>query len=200
MQVSDQAQDCLGLTGALALKPFEPEIIAIALEISIEDANRSLGDLVDFGLLTRPDVRYQITHALAHTYARERLAPPGNALARLADYYDTFVRKQRDAGLPGYALLDSQLDHILAVQSACNKAGRWNEVRKLTWALDNYLGLTGHWAERRRSADAGLFAARAGEDRYDEASFLNLLGLAYAASRRATQGNRVLRAGAENSP
>ena len=51
LQVSDQAQGCLGLTGALAMKPFEPQIIAIALEISIEDANRSLGDLVDFGLL-----------------------------------------------------------------------------------------------------------------------------------------------------
>ena len=35
LQVSDQAQGCLGLTGALALKPFEPEIIAIALEISM---------------------------------------------------------------------------------------------------------------------------------------------------------------------
>ena len=62
---------------------------------------------------------------------------------------------RRDAGLPGYALLDTQLDHILAVQSACNKAGRWNEVRKLTWTLDIYLDLQGHWAERWKSADAG---------------------------------------------
>ncbi len=179
LQVSEQAQGCLGLTGALAMKPFEPQIIAIALEITTEDANHSLGDLVDFGLLTRPDFRYQITHALAHTYARERLAPPGNALTRLADYYDTFVRKQQEAGLPGYALLDTQLDHILAVQSACNKAGRWNEVRKLTWALDNYLDLQGHWAERRKSAESGISAARASEVRYDEALFLGLLGLAY---------------------
>jgi tetratricopeptide (TPR) repeat protein len=179
LQVSEQAQSCLGLTGALALKPFEPGIIAIALEVSVEEANHSLGDLVDFGLLTRPDVRYQITHALAHTYARERLAPPGNSLTRLAEYYDDFIHKETQLGLCGYVLLDGQRDHILAVQSACNKAGLWKAVRTLAWAIEDYLDLQGHWVERIAILQAGLVAARSDEARYDEASFFNSLGLAY---------------------
>lgn len=42
-QVSDPARACLGVTGILALQPFEAEIMDIALEISADDANRSLG-------------------------------------------------------------------------------------------------------------------------------------------------------------
>ncbi len=179
LQVSDQARGCLGLTGVLALKPFETDTIAIALEISNEDANHSLGELVDFGLLTRPDVRYQITHALAHTYARERLAPPSNALACLAKYYDDLIGKEMQRGLVGYALLDGKRDHILAVQSACNRAGLWKAVRTLTYAIEDYLDLQGHWVERIAILQAGLNAARCDESCYDEASFSNLLGMAY---------------------
>jgi tetratricopeptide (TPR) repeat protein len=105
----------------------------------------------------------------------------GEALSRLAEHFDAFISEKKDLGLAGYALLDSQLDHILAVQSACNNAGQWDMVRRLTWALDGYLGLQGHWAERRKSAEVGLLAARSSKDRYDEGSFLILLGLAYAA-------------------
>ena len=180
LQVSDQAQSCLGLTGVLALKPFEPQVIATALEIATEDANRSLGELVDFGLLMRPDTRYQITHALAHAYARERLAPPGNALARLAKQYDEFIRKQTELGPCGYLVLDGQRDHILAVQSACNKARFWEATRRITWAIEKYLDLQGHWVETIAVVQAGLEAARSDQDRYDEAAFLSLLGLAYA--------------------
>lgn len=98
----------------------------------------------------------------------------------MAEHYNDFILKQKDLGSSGYGLLDPQLDHILAVQSACLKADLWDEARGLTWSLDGYLDLQGHWVERRRSAESGLVAARAQEDRYDEASSLNLLGLAYA--------------------
>ena len=179
-QVSDPARACLGVTGILALQPFEAEIMDIALEISADDANRSLGELVDFGLLIRPDTRYQITHALAHTYARAWLTSPDSALTRLAEYYEDFIREQMQRGQTRYALLDSQRDHILAVQSACNRAGLWEAARTITWAIEEYLDLQGHGTERVAVVKAGLEASRSDEARYDEASFLNLLGLAYA--------------------
>jgi tetratricopeptide (TPR) repeat protein len=179
-QVSDQARSCLGLAGVLAMKPFEPEVIAAALQISSLQANIRLGELVDYGLLIRPDIYYQITHALAHTYARERLVVPKDALARLAGHYDSFSREQVKLGLAGYARLDAHRDHILAVQSACNKAGLWEEARSLTLALEDYLDLQGHWQEGVALLQAGLEAARSDGARYDQASFLNLLGLAFA--------------------
>ena len=179
-QVSDQALACLGLTGVLAMKPFPPEIIAVALQISSSQANISLGELVDYGLLTRPDLCYQIIHALAHTYARERLDVPRDALARLAGHYQNFSQEQMNLGLEGYARLDAQRDHILAVQSACDKAGLWNEVRSLTWAFRDYLHRQGHWQESVTLVQTGLQAARSVGERYDQASFLNQLGLAWA--------------------
>ncbi|MDD4653568.1 MAG: tetratricopeptide repeat protein [Methanothrix sp.] len=180
-QVSDRAKASLGLTGVLAFKPFEAEIITAALQISEQEANLELGELVDYGLLTRPDLRYQITHTLAHTYARASLPVPSGALARLAQYYTDFSREQTKNGLSGYSLLDSQRDHILAVQSACNKAELWGEVRTLTWAIKDYLGLQGHWEERVSLLQTGLQAARSNKASYDEAAFLNLLGLTSAA-------------------
>jgi tetratricopeptide (TPR) repeat protein len=178
-QVSPLSQECLGITGALALKPFEPDLIAYALSISPQKTRDALGELVDYGLLIRPDALYQVTHALAHTYARTETTLNGKALSRLAEHFDSFIGEKKDLGLAGYALLDSQLDHILAVQSACNNAGQWDVVRRLTWALDDYLDLRGHRAERRKSAEVGLLAARSSKARYDEAAFLRLLGNAY---------------------
>jgi tetratricopeptide (TPR) repeat protein len=179
-QVSDQARDCLGVAGVLAQNPFEPDIIAVAREITVADANLSLGELVDFGLLTRPDDCYRIAHALVHTYARSELPMQSSALSRLAEYYNEFIRKQTPLGPPGYVLLDAQREHILSVQSACHKAELWRAVRKLTWAIREYLDLQGHWTVRVAVLQAGLDAARHDEARYDEASFLNSLGLAYA--------------------
>jgi hypothetical protein len=146
-QVSEMARSCLGLAGVLAQKPFPPEILAAALEISPEDANNALGELVEFGLLMRPKVSYQITHALAHTYARSELSPASSVLSRLAEYFDDFIRNQTPKGPAGYKLLDSQRDHILAVQAACHKAELWEDVRTLTWAIGDYLDLQGHWVE-----------------------------------------------------
>ncbi len=179
-QVSNPTRACLGVTGILALRPFEAGIMDIALEISTADANRSLGELVDFGLLIRPDVSYQITHALEHTYARAELPPPSDVLLRLAEYYRELIMKQTPLGLAGYVFLDAQRDHILAVQSACNKTGLWKVVRRITWAVEDYLDLRGHWTDRVAVVQAGLEAAKSDLARYDEAEFLNRLGLAYA--------------------
>jgi len=189
-QVSDQARACLGVASVLAQKPFEPEIIAIALYILLENANNSLGELVDFGLLMRPEENYQISHALIHTYARKNLAPSSRILAGLAEHYNNFIKKQTSLGLAGYALLDSQRDHILAVQLACYEAGLWEAVGAITWAIEDYLDLQGHWTERIAVIQAGLNAARSDKAQYDEAAFLNLLGLAYNAlgeSRKAIE-------------
>jgi len=177
--VSEQARCCLGLAGVLAMRPFEAEVIAIALQVSVQRANFSLGELVDYGLLTRPDACYQISHALAHTYARKRIAVQNDVLARLAQHYNKFSRELRELGLSGYSLLDAHRDHILAVQSACNRAGMLAEARAIVWAIEDYLDLQGHSAERMALLQIGLEAARYDGTKYDEASFRNLLGLAY---------------------
>jgi tetratricopeptide (TPR) repeat protein len=181
VQVSDQARCCLGLAGVLAMRPFEPEVIALALQVSAQKANFSLGELVDYGLLTRPDAQYQISHALAHTYARKKIAVQNDVLARLAQHYNKFSSEQVKLGLSGYSLLDAHRDHILAVQSACNIAGLLAEARAIVWAIEDYLDLQGHSRERIFVVQVGLQAARSDGSRYDEGSFLNLLGLAYAA-------------------
>ena len=144
-------------------------------------ANRALGELVDYGLLLRPDDSYQVTHALAHSYARTQAAPDADIINRLALYYAALAEAESAKGLPGYAVLDSQRAHIVAVQAAALKAEQWDAVRQITWNVRDYLDLQGYWTDRVTVVQAGLDAARAAGNRYDEGVFLTSLGLAYAA-------------------
>jgi tetratricopeptide (TPR) repeat protein len=187
-QVDQDARTSLGIAGILALTPFDREAVAAAFGMAPEEADRRLGELVDYGLLLRPSAppgnpsgdRYEITHALIHTYAREKLAPDLNSLAALAEYYNALTLTQRELGLAGYRQLDADRGHLIAVQSACNRVGLWDSARKLTWAAFNYLDLQGRSTERVSLIQTGLAAARDSQSRYDEAAFLSLLGLAYA--------------------
>ncbi len=181
-QVSELARSALGVTGVLALAPFDWDVVAAALGEIEATTKRALGELVDHGLLARAveEGRWQVTHALVHAYARAELAPTTEVLALLGKYYDTFTREQRDLGLPGYRALDLQRGHILAVQAACSAAVQWDVVIDITWAAVGYLDLRGHWTERMTLLETGLVAAQTAEAHYDEGAFLGLLGRTYA--------------------
>ncbi|MFN8466307.1 MAG: tetratricopeptide repeat protein [Caldilineaceae bacterium] len=179
-QVSKEAQAAFGVAGILALAPFGADGLAIALDIKPNAANRTLGELVDYGLLLRPDDSYQVTHALAHSYARTETAPGADVVNRLALYYAEMAEAERAKGLAGYAALDSQRAHIVAVQAAALKAEQWEAVRQITWNMEDYLDLQGYFTDRQTVIQAGLAATRASNAQYDQAEFLNRLGLAYA--------------------
>jgi tetratricopeptide (TPR) repeat protein len=178
-RISETGRASLGITGILALEPFESKLIQIALSKKPRDVNRALGELVNFGLVQRSGSHYLVTHALVRTFARERLVPERISLSRLAGFYFSFVRTQCALGLTGYACLDSHRAHILALQSACFDASEWRLVRAIAWATREYLDLQGHWTERASIFEKGLIAARNANDRYDEGAFLASLGLTY---------------------
>ena len=180
-QVSEEAQAAFGVAGVLAPAPFTADAVAAALDIKTTAANRALGELVDYGLLLRPDDSYQVTHTLAHSYARTPAALDADIVNCLALYYATLAETESAKGLTGYAALDSERAHIVAVQAAALKAEQWDAVRQITWKVRGYLDLKGYWTERVTVVQAGLEAARAASDRHDEGAFLTSLGNAYAA-------------------
>ena len=70
--------------------------------------------------------------------------------------------------MAGYAVLDDQRAHIVAVQAAALKAEQWEAVQQITWQVRDYLDVRGYWTDRVAVVQAGLDAARAAGDRYDE--------------------------------
>jgi tetratricopeptide (TPR) repeat protein len=70
-QLSADTYQALALIGLLAFAPFEREIVAQALRASRGAASKSLGELVSYGLVVRPERAYEVSHRLVHTYARE---------------------------------------------------------------------------------------------------------------------------------
>ena len=180
-QVSELARAALSIAGVLALEPFDLELITTALKIHPQEAGRGLGELVNYGLLLQHNARYQVVHALTHTYARKRLPPKRDDLVRLAEYYCVFASEQSCLGPHGYDRLEFHKTHILSVQSACLAANEWEAVRNLALAIKDYLDMRGMWAERVSVAEAGLFAARADGTLHDEVNFLTILGNTYGA-------------------
>jgi tetratricopeptide (TPR) repeat protein len=178
-RVTQAACTSLGIIGRLALAPFSREVMAAALETSLPQTGRVLGELVDYGLLLREETRYQVSHALVHTYARLRMALPADVSTRLAAYYDAFAREQRELGPAGYAVLDAERPHLIAVLTQCIDQECWQEAESLVWAIDDYLDLQGYWTERVTAIQAGLIAARAINHRGNESAFLTNLGLVY---------------------
>lgn len=178
-QLSDKAIVVLSIIGILSLEPFDPKLITIALKYKPQEVSRYLGQLVDFGLLLRVDSRYQVFHILVHTYAQKFLIPDPSSYARLGEYYSIFIEEQNRLGMRGYVLLDTHRSHILSVQSACLKAGEFKVVCKIAYAIDDYLDSQGHWLERLTVAEAGLYAAQSDNNRFNEMTFLALLGKTY---------------------
>jgi hypothetical protein len=117
-QVSEAACRVLGVVGLLALAPFDRAPIAAALDWSPHQLHKPLGELVSYGLLAHEGDRYEVSHALVHTYARERVEPENEALTQLAAYYDALTREQQEQGLPGYRRLDIERSHIMRVPPA----------------------------------------------------------------------------------
>ena len=76
-RVSEDARRILTVIGFLAFAPFRRELIARILDLSDAAAGRALGELVNYGLILRPDTLYEVSHRLIHTYAYG--APPASA-------------------------------------------------------------------------------------------------------------------------
>jgi len=53
-------------------------------ELSEEVARRALGELINYGLLVRQQSRYEVSHPLIHTYAREELVAQDDPAAHRA--------------------------------------------------------------------------------------------------------------------
>src|SRR5690606_27342639 len=140
----------------------------------------ALGALHDYELLRRAGDRYEATHPLVHGYARERLAVEPEVLRRLGEYYNALARAESEKGPPGYARLEPERGHVLAVLPRLAAAGAWVTANDLAWAVQSWLDIRGYPRDRIAVLEVGLEAARALEQRRDESSHLNHLGLAYA--------------------
>jgi hypothetical protein len=184
-QLGENARRALGVVGLLALSPFGREPIVAALKCSTAEAGRKLGDLVDYGLLRREpgkDGRYEASHALIHTYARQRqedLGLPSDSVERLADFYTDLTREQSQAGPAGYAVLDRERSHLLTVLDRCASGERSGAAEALSKAMDEYLNRFGHWTDRVAALQTGLTAVRALGKEAEEGQFLGQLGTAY---------------------
>ena len=178
-QMSEAAQQALTAVGLLALAPFEREVIAAALEMPTTQVGRWLGELVSYGLLLRRKQRYEVSHALIHTYARRRHTPKPEVTRHLVSYYETLALEQKKLGVVGYTRLDNERAHIMAIMAKCVEQKEWTAVWNLARTIDDYLDLQGHWTEWMTAIEAGLIATRQLEDRQGEGLFLGKLGIAY---------------------
>jgi len=177
--LSEPARQILGLVSRLAPTPFGPEIIVVALEISRDEAISLLEELVSYGLLMQAEKRYWISHDMVHTYAWRQIFTPGDMIQWVAAYFSVLAAEQSKLGGEGYARLDEEREHIMAILTACNEQKVWQAAQKLAQAVDSYLNIQGYWTERMTAIQIGLTASRQLEDRRCQGIFLSALGSAF---------------------
>ncbi|MCI5219969.1 MAG: tetratricopeptide repeat protein, partial [Candidatus Electrothrix sp. LOE2] len=179
-QVSDDARLALGMAGCLAFAPIARKPVAYVLEGDERRARKALSELVNYGLLEMKGERWQISHALVHTYARTELALSTDALKRLAKLYMFFCYTVSKEGVQGYARLDAERAHCLRLMESCLNSKLWEEVKLLVQAIYIYLDRQGWWTEQLAAWGMRLTAARKTGDRRDESRCLNSLGFTCA--------------------
>jgi tetratricopeptide (TPR) repeat protein len=178
-QVSGDARLALGVAGCLAFAPIAREPVAAILEDDERRARKALGELVNYGLLEKREERWQISHALVHTYARTELVMSKENLERLAWYYIRFCYEQSQAGIEGYVILDGERAHCLRLMESCLNSGLLAAVNNLAETISTYLDRQGYWTDRLAALDMNLTAARQAGKRSHEGACLNNFGLTY---------------------
>ncbi len=179
-QLSETARHALAVAGLLALEPFDKEVIVGTLTIKtnqgllsalrgffrqkdeeqkMPDVSQAIRELVHYGLLRQVGKRYQVSHPLIHSYARQHMTAPEQSIRQLATYFVALAWEQGVLGPEGYARLDVERPHIMKVLSGCVEWEDWEAAHGLAVAIEDYLDRQGYWAERVIANEVGLIAS-----------------------------------------
>ncbi|MDX8392874.1 MAG: tetratricopeptide repeat protein, partial [Mariprofundaceae bacterium] len=175
-QVSAEARDLLALVGQLAMSPFDAEVIRHSMELSIGATKKAISPLVNYGLLNKPENRYQISHALIHTFARQELPLQKEAWQRLVNWYIERTNTESSNGVKGFQTLDQDRAHLLRLVEGCEQAQEWKTLISLVQSMDSYLDKQGYWIERAQLLRQGLTIAITTKDKGEEGWFYAQLG------------------------
>ncbi|MGE0084132.1 MAG: tetratricopeptide repeat protein [Desulfococcaceae bacterium] len=171
-QVDETARQILAVCGILAFAPFSRQVMEFALEDK-SAVRVGLNTLVNYGLLIRIADRWQVSHALIHTYARTRLHVLEETEKNLILYYLAFAAVQNEVMAEGFARLNPERPHILSLlHSTSDDANALN----LLWAMEEYCTWQGHYAEFRSAVLHCIRAAQKLEDHHQEANCIKALG------------------------
>ena len=117
-RLSATAQRVLCLVGLLALAAFDRALVTQTLELSEEASRRALGELVNYGLLVRQQSRYEVSHPLIHTYARQMLLASEKATqqaALVARLVTVLAEHFPEVDHPNWEACERLVPHIQAV-------------------------------------------------------------------------------------
>ncbi len=171
-QVEETARQILAVCGILAFAPFSRQVMVAALENETA-VRRGLNTLVNYGLLIRREERWQVSHALIHTYARTRLRVPEEMEKNLVLYYLAFAAVQKERMAQGFAALNPEKPHILSLLHSTSDAAN---ALNLLWAMREYCYYQGHYAEFRADVLHCTCAAQKMGDPHQEANCIQSLG------------------------
>lgn len=171
-QVGKEANQVLALVGLLALAPFGQAPVVAGLDLALHHLRQPLDDLVRFGLLLRKGERFEVSHALLHTFARLRLSTPEGTLERLGSYF-VQISREHQAGQRDVEEMDMARPHVMAVLGRLMDEKIWEHIVDLAHTLtrsrgEGYLQVRGFWNDEEevlnRAIEASDFLMRSVEE------------------------------------
>jgi tetratricopeptide (TPR) repeat protein len=178
-QISELAQQALGVASLLSLVPFEEKAVIKALthetshgflstikgifksrpDEKKSEISPAIRELVQYGFLWSMGKQSEVSHPLIHAYARQHFSPTPKMVRQLALYYTSLAWEQTSAGPAGYTRLDAERLHFMRVLNECLEREDWEAAHGLAAAIEDYLDQQGFWIERVMVNEAGLVAA-----------------------------------------
>lgn len=181
-KLDETTQLVLALMGRLALLPFgQDPLTAVVERRALREA---LNQLNRYGLVMRSKGEIQLTHALIHRYARQRLPLERENFLQMARYFLHFIQTESKKSLAGFQNLHPYRPHIMVVLKHCMVQSDWelaNQIALKMAAQQGYLDLQGFNQLRVQMLEIGVQAARHQGNRHDESTHFENLGAAYHA-------------------
>ena len=138
--------------------------------------DQNLSILEDSGLLKLTEAG-AVVHPLLAEFARlQDKDAQQSALPKLAEALVGLASQEFQAGMVGFAHLDSIREHTLEVLRRLVEKAGWETCKTLAWVIDEYLDIRGHWVERVQVCEIAVNAARHLQDRSDEGTWMSKLG------------------------
>ncbi len=167
-QISESSRNILALCGVLAFSPFSRKLVETASETQIK---HPLNELINYSLVTLSGEHYKLSHAMIHTFARNRLTPPDGVTKRLISYYTAFANKQTES--TSFKKLDAERTHIIAILHKCTD---YQAVLNLIWSIKDYCMFQGYWNDFLSALNYGITASRNLKNLREEANCIYVIG------------------------
>lgn len=173
-QLSKNSELILHIAGLLAFCPFNEDLVAATIRLPTAIIKRSLGELIVFGFILRHKRlnKFEISHALIHTYISKKHYNLVDYIKRILNYYTKFISAHLDYTDQCFSQLDPEKPHLIKLLYLCKKLSDYSLIVEYVLSLNQYLEFRNFHQDRILALELGINAYNQLNDRLGQTEMM----------------------------